>query len=392
VHATLPEGHSIAQSQYGNSNFGFQIAIKNGYTSADETPQPCDMLDLPQYIPQSNTASNFLPYAKFMDAITGPLYPHLKFAQPKPKKRSCIKTIIEVAVSVVIAYFAPALAPFLIEAIGLGAVAGTTGMVLTGIATGLVDAALQGVASGIGLIQHFSLISAVEAGVSAGFMSYSAKTNGVFSKITDIQTFADLGRIALKAAVDDIRSQLLELAMGVRKKLDINRVIQSMTTAVVDTKINTLQLMHNSNIDLLLDDVASAFAGMVLGKAIMGEPMDIATAIGKALGTFGGQKVQSKLDDARRKMVKSPQMSALPQAYDYISLDYIKALGDTQLLSLSYDSPLYALDALENYEYESQDYTQDTQSDSTKSLGTARVSKTAGTPPFFNGELVRHAQ
>ena len=375
---------SIAQNQYGDASFGQIIAIKNNYPSVNDQPSACSVLTLPQYIPMSNTSNNNVPYNTFQNAIYGNLYPPLIFAQPPPPKNDCTQTLILVACAVVAIAAATtvvggpaggAMATGAAGALGgtataAGAAAAvSTTVVITqslqvAVLAGALDASLQGAAFGVGALQHFSLDSVIETAVTGG-MFY-----GVNAEWGHSAFYVQLLAQTTASGAADLSSQLIEMSVGTRKRLDINQTLNSMATTAVNVVMTagmnpSLKALGISNqaATNLVEDFVNAYTNAFLGSAIMGGKVDLNNALGQALGSFIGQEISTLL----------PKTATVSDAAIH---DYFAKRGDA--IQLSYND---LVNDLGIHDLNGMDYANSLTMDDIQSVGTAQAPKSAGQKP-----------
>ena len=364
---------SIAQSQYGDASFGQMIAIKNNYPSVNDQPSVCSVLNLPQYIPMSNKFNNNLPYNTFQNAIYGNLYPPLIFTQPPPKKQDCTETLILVACAVVAIATAETVVGSMAAASAATATAAGTAAAAVGTASvitesiqvavlaGALDASLQGVVAGVGALKQFSVDSVIETAVTGGlFYGVNAEwgKSAFYIKI--------LAETAASGAAD-LSSQLIEMSVGVRKRLDINQTLNSMATTAVNATLTAgMNLgysalgVSNPAITNLVDDFINSYVNAFIGSAIMGGKVDLENALGQALGSYVGQEISSFL----------PQPSTMTDAQLQA---YYAARGEA--VSLSYNDVEGALGI---HDLNGQDYATTLTRDDIQSVGANQLPKSSG--------------
>lgn len=158
---------SIAQTEYGNSDYGYIIGEANGL-SGTSTLVPGQSITIPALTTSSNTANTFKPYDP--GSIIGSTTPNLPAAPPPPSSAGC-NVLGEIVVAAVVAVVAYYLGPVAAEETGsyllggaiTGAAASAAGQlagdavgVQTGFDWGQVAEGAVGGAIGGSLSQEFS--------------------------------------------------------------------------------------------------------------------------------------------------------------------------------------------------------------------------------------------
>ncbi|WP_221437774.1 putative Ig domain-containing protein [Rhodanobacter sp. A1T4] len=174
---------SIAQTEYGNSDYGYIIGEANGLSSTS-TLVPGQSITIPSVTTSSNTATTFKPYNA--GSIIGSTTPNLPTAPPPPPPSSSgcsgLAEMLVVAVAIVVTIYTAGAAA---EAFGAAEVGGSTlatgaaalGGTLTATGAGIAGAVVGGIAGSVagqltgdalGVSQGFSLEQALTSGLAAG--------------------------------------------------------------------------------------------------------------------------------------------------------------------------------------------------------------------------------
>lgn len=357
---------SIALSQYGNKNMGPVIAQANGDASENDSPIVGSILKLPQYIASENRSDNVTPYEKIKRSIVGNLYPVLNFAQPKPKKHhsSCGETIVLAAVSVVAVVIAPHVA-LLMEPTMTALFGPTMGLAIaSGVTATLADAAMQGIAVQIGLLRQFSLVSVLEAGISAGVLGGLMKPGkeafSFFTKVT---------RTAIAGAVTDVGDQLLELSLGIRHQLDLRQVLNALATSVLDAAVSLKlpELIQSPRLSSLMTSAIDSSLNLVVGEAVMGLPLEVKLAAAQAIGSYAGQELGNGLGYGIDKL--APSSGGLYDIYQagQGGNDYHNALVRTKTGGIGFSPEPYGIGFWPEVTFDhTPDYAREVKTDSNK--------------------------
>ena len=344
---------SIAVDQVGRAEFGKTIAGRNGYQE-DQAPTPTEVLIIPaDFIPTTNTANDIVAYRTIQQTIQGSLLPVLMF-QPKAKKQSCEETIVLTAIAVTACIVAPELAVGMV---------GFSGALATAFAAGIIDAGLQGVALGTGLIHTFSVENLLTTTLSAGIGAGLGSAMGVTAEST-------LGMKLLlsitEAATVDGSTQLAEMGLGLTKKFDLNQLFSSMAAAGLTTMIGQLDPYTGTMEGALLEAIPDELGSALIGSAITNKKVHLqqvmAQTIGTMIGTVAGYEIKSQMEKVRLAEQKQYAQHIYTKAYQQSLMD---ALGDVGAW-LPYVNPMEPWDNLEWG-----DFLQDAQSSTNKYLTTA---------------------
>jgi YD repeat-containing protein len=361
----------IAQTHYGDPTYAAQIAVKNNYPSAGAQPIVDSVLMLPAFVPITNRGDSHVPYDTFQAAIYPSFYPALKFAQPKPKKHSCVQTVILVTAAVIATVTASAIVP----ALGPIVQGFTAHLLATGATAALLDAGIQGVAVSMGALKHFSLESVIQTALSAAIF------DGVRSWVGQDAKFGYLLLAETSAAgATDISVQLARLAAGWQPRLDLTRTLLAMAQAAANAAImhfiTPAPEMMRAYRSLVMDSVQSLVSA-VTGSAIMGGPINLENAFAEAFGSFTGRSlgglISQEIPPASR--VQLPSLPSAP-LLDPHWTDYHAAV--VAATPVWYD---LTQDPWHIHDISWQTYAADLTSPQNPVLGTSRVPKSTGLQP-----------
>ena len=197
---------TLAQRVYGNRGLWYVLAQANGLSDPDGPLTAGTALNAPSVSVNKNDAGTFRPYNP-AEAI-GPTSPDLPFIDPPKQGCNIVATLIMVAVTAVVVSFAPELASTLTPyfsgaAIGTGifAEANLAAAMVASFATGFAGSvASQVVGKAVGVVDHFSLRSAVGSGLTNAMTAgIGAKLGGSTAEL--IEHEADIGTIAKSAVL-----------------------------------------------------------------------------------------------------------------------------------------------------------------------------------------------
>ncbi len=280
----------IAAKQTGRSEYGEIIAEKNGCPNVDTPPTAGTVITIPaEFIPTTNSANDIVAYRTIQQAIQGSLLPVLYF-NPKAKKQSCEETIVLTAIAVTAGIVAA-------EVVGPAAfsLSGALGAALT---AGMVDATLQGVALGAGLLHTFSAENFLVTTLSAGVGSY---LGGAFSITVKSPLYQQMLLSMSEAAATDSIVQGAEIGLGLSKKFDLKQMMSSMASAAMTTVISHYDRLETGDMErALLEAIPDGFGSALIGSAIMGKKFDVRQTIAQTIGTVIGTVAGMELRDAIR--------------------------------------------------------------------------------------------
>ncbi len=242
---TCAEGdtyESIASNLYGDASLGSYIDAANGGGTliAGQT------IVIPQLISVHNKAGMARPYYQFLQAIQGPLYPHLDTPQPPPQDDDdFFGFLFKAVVIAVICVAVPELAPELVA--GIAETIGVSQAVVTVVGVGLADAAAQGLCIGLGIQDHFSMAELAIIMITTGF-------GAQLPPLSADATAAELMEFVVRAGVVNVEEQLAEMAIGVRQQFDLAGVALAMGSAGLSPKIK----LDNPLAQRMVSDIAVA--------------------------------------------------------------------------------------------------------------------------------------
>ncbi|MDR3490885.1 MAG: hypothetical protein P4M12_02435, partial [Gammaproteobacteria bacterium] len=216
------------------------------------------------------------------------------------KHGSFWKLLTEVIVSSLALAAAPWAAPFLFTfaAGSLGAA------VATGVTAGLLDAAMQGAACGVGLQDKFSISGVIETGVLGGFLA-AAKGAAVANEARQ----AAATRTMLAMGKASVTSQLMEMSMGLRQKFDVKEVLTSMANGFANAKIevpNTGQFAGR-----IVGNAVTTLTGTAITSLVYRQDPNLqymaAQLLGSTIGTETGQMLAETTERKAEPETKLPK-------------------------------------------------------------------------------------
>ncbi|MDR3490888.1 MAG: hypothetical protein P4M12_02450, partial [Gammaproteobacteria bacterium] len=216
------------------------------------------------------------------------------------KHGSFWKLLTEVIVSSLALAAAPWAAPFLFTfaAGSLGAA------VATGVTAGLLDAAMQGAACGVGLQDKFSISGVIETGVLGGFLA-AAKGAAVANEARQ----AAATRTMLAMGKASVTSQLMEMSMGLRQKFDVKEVLTSMANGFANAKIevpNTGQFAGR-----IVGNAVTTLTGTAITSLVYRQDPNLqymaAQLLGSTIGSEAGQMLNETTERKAEPETKLPK-------------------------------------------------------------------------------------
>ena len=193
---------TLAQRVYGNRGLWYVLAQANGLSDPDGPLTAGTALNVPSVSVNKNDAGTFRPYNP-AEAI-GPTSPELPFIDPPKQGCNVVATLIMAAVTAVVVSFAPELASTLMPyfsgaAIGTGifAEANLAAAMVASFATGFAGSvASQVVGKAVGVVDHFSLRSAVGSGLTTALTAgIAGKLGGTTSQL--VEKAATVGNVSM---------------------------------------------------------------------------------------------------------------------------------------------------------------------------------------------------
>jgi len=279
------EGESaskIAENLYGSTSFTPQIEAANAIMGGDTIARGYPGLRLPQPINSHNQANTYVPFQLFTSKIMGPLTPYLQTPEVKfhPNPWNVLgKTLLAAVAIAVSAYFAPELAGFLIKSGVLmgGVFTASSEIIVASVTAGLIDAAGQGLAVGIGLQDKVSWTEVGGVALSAG-VGYGL-TTAIVGK--------DIAQTILRAGIDAVSQQLYQLATGPVHRFDLMPIATAMMTAGItrglSIKAPTLQIPLNLTV------------GAIVPPLMEGKDFDIDLVVARSIGNIAGSAIGESL-------------------------------------------------------------------------------------------------
>ncbi len=162
----------------------------------------------------------------------------------------------------------------------------------------MVDATLQGVALGAGLLHTFSAENFLVTTLSAGVGSY---LGGAFSITVKSPLYQQMLLSMSEAAATDSIVQGAEIGLGLSKKFDLKQMMSSMASAAMTTVISHYDRLETGDMErALLEAIPDGFGSALIGSAIMGKKFDVRQTIAQTIGTVIGTVAGMELRDAIR--------------------------------------------------------------------------------------------
>ncbi|MFZ2754287.1 MAG: putative Ig domain-containing protein [Lysobacteraceae bacterium] len=343
---------SLAQRVYGNSSLWYVLADANGLSDPDAGLIAGTQLNTPKVTVSNNDANTFRPYDP-SEAI-GPTSPGLPYITPPPKK-SCnvIAMVLMVVVAVVVTVFTAGAAAVAMSAaaqgVGFGAALGTMGgsimavggSVLTGgaIAAGagmavalggsitaatmaaaavggfMGSVASQVVGKALGVVEHFSLRSAVASGLTAGLTAGVGST-GLVSQLAGSGNYAHVARGAINSAIGSVTSYAANRLAGIETSFSWKSIAAGAVSGAISAGISkALGFMPDSSPaigsgDGFRNDLFNGIVGGVTRTHVrrafgFDDPIDYGSIVADA---FGNAIANHLVQEVRVREVRSARL------------------------------------------------------------------------------------
>ena len=219
---------SIAKN-LGDKDAADNIANINGFPTSSSAPKAGMILRIPQLIAARNKATSHRPDEDFLRIIAGSLSPAFKMAAIAPPRRhkkhhknGFFGSLIKVIAITLVCVAAPHLADYFFVSGSISA------MVATGVFAAIGDAAVQGVAIGMGVQEQFSFNEMLETAVTAG----------IGGSLKEVNSITSLALNTLKIASAAVGTQLIEMKTGLREKFDAAAIATQIAASVGSSLIN----------------------------------------------------------------------------------------------------------------------------------------------------------
>ena len=204
--------YTLAVRVDGNPGPASAIAALNDFSGPDDQPPTGERLLLPQYVPQNKTEADNLPADQAEYLTAGSL--RLKAMSvrqpppPPPPHHSLLGDLVDTFVQVVAVVLGDT----------LGKMGGPEGVVIAAATAALVDATAQVIEDAVGIKHGFNwrevLDTAVEAAIGDMLLPGAASTPGAVTKAATTAVPHSVGMHVLKAGVDNIAEQGINLLDG----------------------------------------------------------------------------------------------------------------------------------------------------------------------------------
>ncbi|GAA4797439.1 putative Ig domain-containing protein [Lysobacter hankyongensis] len=291
---------SLAQRVYGNASLWYVLADANGLSDPDGALIAGTQLSTPKVTVSNNDAGTFRPYDP--SEAVGPTSPGLPYITPPPKK-SCnpIAMILMVVVAVVVTVFTAGAAAMAMSAaaqgVAFGSVATSMGAIMTAGASVLTGGAIaagagmavalggsitaatmaaaavggfmgsvasQAVGMAMGVVDKFSLRSAVAGGLTAGF---TAGIGSVMGPTKELIQAGQWGKVAASGALTAAGGYAANRIAGLDASFSWRSIAASAVTSVASALVSkgigsVLDKLEIGN-DIIRDTV-TGFGGSVV--------------------------------------------------------------------------------------------------------------------------------
>lgn len=203
---------------------------------------------------------------------------------PKIHHPSFVAQLAKIVALALVIYFAPGLGLLAVNALGVGGIAGME-ILSTAVIAALGDAAVQGLAVGVGAQAKFSVNEMLETGLSAGTLSG-------LSGMEKVGAFAGMGKTsinltkALTLATTNVQAQLIEMRLGTREKFDAKEVGVQLAASLIASGINAEVESHfgaNPAAHFAGNGIAKTMTA-ALGGAVTGTPVNIQSLAASMIG------------------------------------------------------------------------------------------------------------
>ncbi|WP_318468194.1 DUF6531 domain-containing protein [Photobacterium leiognathi] len=275
----------ISQMVYGDSRYWYLIADANGLSPNDKLTVGKSLVIPNQHTQTYNGAESFKPYNE--SEVLGNVNPD-PIAPPPPKK-SCnpIAMIVMAVVAVVVAIYAP-------QALGL--VKGSLEAMVVGAAAG--SAAAQGVGMAMGVVDEFSWEQVALAAATAGV------TNGV----SNLGLEGVQGAV-VKAAASYATNYAGSKALGRDVSFSWTNLAASVAGAYASGQVSEIDAFNS--LDPVFEDTLGGFAASAVSSSVRGESFGdnaglfALDAFGNALGNSMHRSSRVAAEKARVEQLSS---------------------------------------------------------------------------------------
>jgi hypothetical protein len=254
----------------------------------------------------------YTPYYQFTQIILGNLYLNTPEIKVHTSFWSTLITVVIEAIAITVANL---IAPGLGTAIGF--VAGSFGAlavdaIVVGVTAGLIDAAGQGLAVGLGLQESISWKESAGVAITAGV------TFGVGGGEIDLRKLSTQ-KLMFRAGKIAVAQQLAEMAVGLRTKFEVRAVLAAMASAGLTNEIGIEMKQFAPNHQFLAGLLSDTTTAMVT-PLIADQPFDLeqiaATALGNTIGSYLGNQLGNVINDQTARLRSYAQ--AEKQSINYL--------------------------------------------------------------------------
>jgi len=254
-----------------------------------------------------------------MATMIGNVYPYL--TSPPPKKfdnsSAFFKELITIMATALIAIVAPHLAPFVLSGLAIAATTTTIG-IADGLTAGLLTAAEQGIAVGLGIQSKFSMPTILEVGITSGFAAsldalHLAPTSSLLAKLGPGESKAFLeeaGKQLLATTQTVVGNQLETLSQT--GKFDVHELMSSLAVQALNLNIKLPQgggILGAAGTGAALSLSDSMLSGAITKTKLTSDM--VAQALGTGAGTAAGVAVSAHLDQMQTEKLQTEMQAEM---------------------------------------------------------------------------------
>ena len=177
----------------------------------------------------------------------------------------------------------------------MGDAAATIGeSIAVGVTAALGEAAIQGIAIGLGLQSRFSMAEAFETGVTA---------SGGVPQATKLTDAAKVAKFALTVGTSAATTQLIEMSLGMRDKFDARLVAFQVSASIASSYLGlgnqkVTGKFASPFITSLAANTLSSVVNALIGSAVLHTPIEIQNIAANAIGSTIGYELGDRLKHA----------------------------------------------------------------------------------------------
>ncbi|MCB1827431.1 MAG: LysM peptidoglycan-binding domain-containing protein, partial [Coxiellaceae bacterium] len=232
---------TISEKTKNSASYASLIAEANGYSLSDD-PAPGATIFIPQTLPTHKNTEQREFYNRIAGKMLGTFYPILDFPNLMPPEHhhSFWADLFEALVDIVVSIFFPPV------------------NLITGLIEGiLLDAFNQGFEIAIGEKKKFSLTELAFSGLEGGIGGEVAESLG---------KAADLGTVLLRESEAAVADELLEVALGLKKRFDLKDVLFQVASNTAGYEFSNDSALSAIEASELSDVFSATLQAMLYGQ------------------------------------------------------------------------------------------------------------------------------